>query len=266
MRRSKLGTYLLGTFLITWTSWWTLSVLTARYGLKFGEPLFMVLFMLGGLGPTVAPYLCLALTDGRAGIREFHTRLFRWRVHVLWYLFVLVSPFALKLIAIALNVGAGDDSFSRINLQPWSFVVPQFFLMILGGGLEELGWRGVALPELERHMNPSSASLVLGVVWSLWHLPLFFVQGVTQYRTSFLVFSLSTLGITFLMTFLYNRTESILLCGLFHAAFNTVHVSGLSIPESDALGSGLDVAVKILVGCLLVVLLSGRRGMRTAES
>jgi membrane protease YdiL (CAAX protease family) len=265
MRRSKLAILLLATFLITWTCWWTLSVLTVHSGVKFGEPLFMVLFMLGGLGPTVAPYLCLAMTEGRAGIRKFHSRLFRWRVHLLWYVFVLAAPFFLKLLAITINVAVSDDSFSQIHLQPWSLVVPQFFLMILGGGLEELGWRGVALPELQRRVSPFTASVLLGVIWSLWHLPLFSIQGVAQYRTSFLLFSLSTLGITFLMTFLYNRTQSILLCILFHAAFNTVPVAGLGIPESDALGSALDVMVKILVSCALVVFLGRHNKVRGSQ-
>lgn len=66
--------------------------------------------------------------------------------------------------------------------------------MIVGGGLEEPGWRGVAQPELERRWSRWRAATVVGVIWALWHLPLFHIPGVGQYGDSFPLFAASTLG------------------------------------------------------------------------
>lgn len=85
---NRLKTYLIATFLITWTCWWALVLLTRTgtmaYG--YGQPLFMVFYLLGGLGPTIAAFVAVLATPAQSPLREFNARLFRWRVAWWWYM------------------------------------------------------------------------------------------------------------------------------------------------------------------------------------
>jgi membrane protease YdiL (CAAX protease family) len=92
--------------------------------------------------------------------------------------------------------------------------------MIFGGGLEEIGWRGFLLPKLLSIYSPLKSSLVIGVIWSLWHLPLWFVVGLPQQNLKFIPFALSCIASSFVLTFIYMETNSIWLCILFHALDN----------------------------------------------
>ncbi|WGX76637.1 CPBP family intramembrane metalloprotease [Paraclostridium bifermentans] len=92
--------------------------------------------------------------------------------------------------------------------------------MIFGGGLEEIGWRGFLLPKLLSKYSPLKSSLLIGLIWSCWHLPLWFVVGSPQQHLNFLPFALSCLASSFVLTFIYMETNSIWLCIIFHALDN----------------------------------------------
>jgi uncharacterized protein len=127
-----------------------------------------------------------------------------------------------------------------------------FPLMIVGGGLEELGWRGVAQPELEHRFNPISAALIVGCFWAVWHLPLFFIPGTSQYGANFGFFALQIFGTGFITAWLYDNTRSILLCILFHAAVNAAYAMGLEIPDVPALSDFSGCAVRLAIGLALL--------------
>jgi hypothetical protein len=111
----RLRLFLATTFVITWGSWWALAVLTGNGMTAFGQPLFMTLYLLGGFGPTLAAYLVVLATRRDAPIREFHSRLFRWRVGVVWYLLAFGLPLAIGLGSVAI---AGLSLRSRSVRRP----------------------------------------------------------------------------------------------------------------------------------------------------
>ena len=265
MPRSRLAVFLLSTYLITWTSWWILAALAHRGITAFGQAPFMVLYLLGGLGPTIAPYISILLTGDRGSIKEFHARLFKWRVCAAWYLAAFLIPAGVEGVALAIWVLIGGESSSIPGLLPWYMFFPFFFVMILGGGLEELGWRGIALPEFQRRLHPLGASAVIGVIWSLWHLPLFFIKGVHQYGMNFYTFSLGVLGLACVLTWIYNRTGSILLCVVLHAAVNATNSLGLKVPTSRLTDSVIEGIIWICVGSALVSM-SRKRAIDTAAA
>lgn len=129
--------------------------------------------------------------------------------------------------------------------------------MIIGGGLEELGWRGIALPELEKTFTPLMSSLVLSIIWFLWHFPLFFIKGTNQYGCSILIFYLGVLGNTFILTWIYNKTESLLISVVFHASSNTVMAIGLTtiLVQTGEVTRGMVNALLIVIVGLIVLLI-----------
>jgi membrane protease YdiL (CAAX protease family) len=250
---SRLGLFLGSTFALTWICWWSLAALARGGATAYGAPAFMAAYVLGGLGPTVGAYVAVVATRRVLPLREYHQRLARWRVGASWYAAALGLPVALALgarwLQAAVEPGPGDGPAP----EPWQRLLPVFLTMVVGGGLEELGWRGVLQPELERRMARLPATSLAGAIWAAWHLPLFHIPGVPQQGQSFFIFGAEVLGTAFLLAWLYAGTGSILLCVLFHAAQNTSSAMGYGLPPGHD-GARLGAAVvKLLLGVALVV-------------
>lgn len=163
--------------------------------------------------------------------------LFIWRIGPRWYGFAIFLPLALAVVAILVHIIWSGETQQLTNVD-WLTHVPAFMLAIpltllaklpLGPMAEELGWRGFALPRLQRKMNALNASLILGLVWALWHLPAFWVPGAALGLEQALTFGsiglyvLDVVGISIVFTWLYNSTRgSLLIDFLFHAAYNAL--------------------------------------------
>jgi uncharacterized protein len=168
-------------------------------------------------GPFLAAIITAALVGGRKGLRAYFRRLIRSRAGVGWYVFVLLAPVAGWAIAAYLNVLLGAAPPSMGQLAGWSLIITAtlgFLINPFGGAWEEPGWRGYALPLLLRRHSALVASAVLGVMWALWHLPLF-LTGL-PWPDAALIFVLS-----FVFTAIYLRTAgSVLIAFLLHASIN----------------------------------------------
>ena len=169
-------------------------------------------------GPFLAAIITAAIVGGRKGLRAYFRRLIRWRVGVGWYVVALLAPVAGWAIAAAANVLLGAAPPSPGQLAGWSLIFTStliFLINPLTGAFEEPGWRGYALPLLLRRHYALVASAVLGVIWALWHLPMF-LTGLIPWPDAALVFAL-----TFVFTAIYLRTAgSVLIAFLLHASFN----------------------------------------------
>ncbi len=232
LRRYPLVFYFLLAFGFTWAYELTVyrALLTPGYSLR------VALLDLGWtLGPTLAAYLMTAVTRGRAGILQLLRRYVLWRVGIPWYLLVLLGVPALLLIAVLPLPGA-LSAFRLPALSFWpSYLVLYLLFLVAEGPLgEEPGWRGFALPRLEQRSGPLVGTLLLGVLWGLWHLPLFFIPGTDQYAISvvgtgfvghlvpFGVFVIWTIALAINITWVFNNTRgSLLLAMLLHASINT---------------------------------------------
>jgi uncharacterized protein len=248
----RLRVFLAVTFLVTWTCWGILVPLARARTALYGQFSFMLLYMLGGAGPTLAAYVAVLTTRSQSPLTEFHSRLCRWRGTAWWCAVALALPVA---VAVAPAIGAivvHPDFLRVIPVRPWYLLVLLFFKMVVGGGLEELGWRGIAQPEMERPINRPVAAVLVGLIWALWHLPLFVLPGVAQYGTNFPVFAVGVVGNAMMLAWLYGRTESILLCIVFHATLNVVATLGLAIPADPHSQSVLDACLRVVVGALLL--------------
>ncbi|WP_052019913.1 CPBP family intramembrane glutamic endopeptidase [Paenibacillus sp. JCM 10914] len=118
--------------------------------------------------------------------------------------------------------------------------------------MEEVGWRLILQPNLEKKMNFTFATLLTGVVWAIWHLPLFFMKGTNQYTWNFFAFAITVIGLSFILAAIYKISGSIWLCILFHAIWNAL---GESITtESNVLSSLVTTIVMIAVSYLVISL------------
>ena len=181
------------------------------------------------LGPAIAAVVVTAWTMGRPGVRDLLARLVRWRVPTRWWL-VAVSPVAFLGLALAVMAAARQTlpdvtDFGRFSGIPEIGLVGVLLLIFAGALGEETGWRGYALPQLQRRFSPLASSLILAVLWFGWHLPQFFVIATyrdfspVQYVGMFLGLACGAV----VLTWLYNRSGgSILLVIVWHGLYNFV--------------------------------------------
>jgi membrane protease YdiL (CAAX protease family) len=176
------------------------------------------------LGPTLSAFIMTGITEGRIGIRRLLRRYVLWRVALRWYLFVLLVIPAIEVLG-AIVVPGVLGSFQSLTLMlVLTYPVAFVSTFILGGPLgEEPGWRGFALPRLQPLHGPLVGSIILGILWALWHLPLFW-SGVWTPPTipNIVMFIVMITALTIIMTWVFNNAKgSLLITMLMHASFNT---------------------------------------------
>ena len=215
IRRHPLISFFVLAYALSWWSW-----ILYAFGL-YPAPI-------ASFGPFLAALVVLAITQGKSGIGGLLRRMVRWRVGIRWYAVALLLPVGIALAATALNVLLGAQAPSAADLGGWTGLFSTFALVLLipgaGGTWEEPGWRGFALPSLQAGRSALVASLILGAVWALWHLPLVVATGQMGGWDIVII-----LAWTLVLTWVYNGTGgSVLIVMLFHAMFNTVSGSFIS--------------------------------------
>lgn len=179
--------------------------------------------MLAGFGPSLAGVAVVGLFGGRVELRGWLARCLRWRISGLWYLLAFLTPPLLMVIALGLHVAFGGKLPDFPALKQIPLAIANFGVVLLVGGPlgEEFGWRGYLTPVLVARMRWRAASLVIGVVWGVWHLPLFFMSGTVQSQMAIAVFLVNILAGSVLFGWLYERTgPSVLPAMVLHTSLN----------------------------------------------
>jgi membrane protease YdiL (CAAX protease family) len=238
VRRHRFSTFVLLTFALTWVPWFAV-VFLLRAG-RAGSVTTLVL--LGGFGPFLAAVL-VAVVGGDA--RSWLGNLIDVRASIsVWAAAVLV-PVALYVGALVVFVFVGGG-FDRGGVLPAAAIPAVAFATFVRGGLEEPGWRGLALPVLQRRIGALRASLVIGVVWALWHAPLFLMPGSSQAGTPFALYAVIVVGISVVATWLYNAAGGrVLVPVVFHTLSNAVSVTTAGGVIGDEIAS--QVALLVVV-------------------
>ena len=172
------------------------------------------LFFLAVYAPALAAFILVVSSGGLAGLRRFLARALLWRCSAAWYAFLIIGTPLIFIVGSGIRGNLFSEPFPFASLQA---LFIGLFLAAIKGPVEEFGWRGLALPLLQRKFVPIWAGSILGVIWGLWHFPAFLLSGTQQSEWSFMTFFIGCLAISIIVTALFNRSHgSILLSAFFH--------------------------------------------------
>jgi len=257
-RPETLGT-LLCFFGLTIAVSWTCFIAAGRFSAdppagRAARFALQALILIGTFSPAFVAIALTAYRRGSAGLRALLRPLFRWRVAIHWYVFAIVFMATIKLAgAVAYRLITGGWPIFGTTSIPIMLGVILTSTLLGGQAGEEIGWRGYALPGLAARLGLGGASLVLGVIWAAWHLPIFYLQGADKYGQSFPIWGLQVTAISVAIAWLYWRTGgSLLLTMLMHASINNTKDIVPSIARPP--GNPLVPTVPLLTGISLVVL------------
>jgi uncharacterized protein len=233
------------TYAVTWTCF------VASLALSGSAPSFVStlsvlrtpLLILGTFAPSLVAFALTARAEGTAGMKVLLRRTYQWPSTIRWYLFAVGYLAAIKLAVVVIHRLLAD-AWPRFGTDPWYLIAAAVVISTPVQAGEEIGWRGYALPRLAARMGLPRASLVLGLIWACWHLPLFFVPGLNQYGQSFPLFALGGIALSVAIAWLYAHTEgSVGMAMLMHSAVNqTTGIVPTNVPGATnpfALSSSL---------------------------
>ncbi|HEX4653718.1 MAG TPA: type II CAAX endopeptidase family protein [Candidatus Udaeobacter sp.] len=228
LSRHLLFVFFLLSFILTWGYFWLIWT-----PLRLPDSLIA----LGGFGPAASAFLVLALTSGKSGVLRLLRSIVHWRVGATWYLVALLGLPVLNFLAFLVVPGVLGDFVAPGLRLPWIYLSEMAISVTVGIApmWEEIGWRGFAQPRIQRQYGPVAGTLMLGVLWGVWHLPFFFGPlARTGPEATFVSasialaeFSIGLTGLSVVMAWVLNNCRgSTLMAILLHACFDS---SGLAM-------------------------------------
>ena len=200
--------FLAWTFGISWGSWLILYILAALKLTSVAEPLGYALFFIGGSGPTLGTFISLKISHPKKMLDFIFSHAKGWWIYMLAFCLVRVLT-----LFIANPVLPPLNAVLMFPLG-WTFVT------FAGGGNEELGWRGVLQPALEKKFSFPLATVITALVWVTWHLPLWLIPGTSQSQVSLPFYLSFGILLSFCLAVLYKQTASVFACMVFHGCIN----------------------------------------------
>ncbi|MEX2400199.1 MAG: type II CAAX endopeptidase family protein [Rhodothermales bacterium] len=260
--RHSISAYFILTYVLSWGLW--LPIVLGYDGI-----LREILFVAGIFGPAMAAILTTWLGGG--SVRAWMVNIVLRCVRARWWAFAMVIPvFLIGTASSAFAMLGNEIDLSLLPGRLGGYVPALVLTALIGGGRQEFGWRGFARPHLEKRYGPVSSTLILGVLWGLWHLPVVaadpeFHHGLDL--AAFLPVALMSLasvaGYAFILTWLFNRTGSVLLAMLLHAGFNTAYELFVPLPPEAVAGTAyttLSVTMTLTLAAVVLVLIAATRG------
>ncbi len=222
------------------------------------------------LAPMVAAFIVTAWRLGRVGVRDLVARTFRWDVGWRWWAAAL-SPLLFLALAMGVVAATGNSVPSTSDFAEFSGISSVLtvvgvlaFIVVVNGFGEEVGWRGFALPNLQRRFSPLTAALIVAGLWAAWHLPMFFLVD------NFKGFSIGTtigfvIGLTcgsVVATWLYNRSgASILMVVIWHSVYNLASGTAAASAAGGTIAAVVSTLIMVQAGVLIAVeVVVSRRG------
>lgn len=206
--------YLFYTFLIMIVCW-GIFLWCSVLGINIEDNYLLYLpYLLGGWSPTIASYVVLRKNGNVNSFKEWMKNVFDLKHSISSYLTVVV--FAVAYILTQCLVSGYEKG------TPLYMIIVMIPMMIIAGGLEEAGWRYIFQLELEKKYSYSASTIIVSVVWWLWHLPLFYVNNGAELGLNYIAYGVNVLGLSFALSCIKKNTGSVWLCVLFHSIVNSL--------------------------------------------
>lgn len=264
--RTRSTTAILGFVVLAFVWSWALGFAGMRVKGEF-PVLSMVLMIAAGFGPSLAGFAVVAVSSNGHGLRDWFARCLNWRVDWRWFALAFVFPPAIMLLAVSIHAFLGGSFPATIAADKIPLLILNFALVLaIGGPLgEEFGWRGFAMPALRARMGWRAASLIIGLIWGAWHLPLFFVAGTAQSQMPILVFMLNILAGSVVFGWLCERTQgSVLPALVLHTSLNAWAGILILVPTVETGRPYALVTALLVIVALALILTAG--GTSATES
>lgn len=264
---------LIGFFFATFLWTWAFYAPIALGGHSPYEMPWMILLILGGMGPSAVGVLLVLFLHSKEHRRDYWRRCFSFkRIGFLWWFIIFLMFPVIYALSIAVDIALGGslpgmELLRSLIANPLTIPLTAFISFMSGPWSEEFGWRGYALDRILASLGLTAGSIVLGVIWGVWHLPLFFMPETWHGQIGFgfsglWMFILFSIGLSFLMTWVYLNTERSILSGmLMH--FTSNFAAQLLAPSS----SRFEVArmIMMLATALFVWLIMYRKKQTQLE-
>jgi len=273
MRAHPLVSFFLMAYAFSWIM--VIPYILSQWGVLRGD--FRIAFVLKSFGPFLAAYIMIGITEGKAGLLRFRRSLGQTRVGWQWYVFILLGIPALFLLGMAFFPGV----LASFQGFPANFSVVYLVTLILiffGGGPlgEEPGWRGFALPRLQPRFGTLRGTLLLGILWTFWHLPDYLNDAqrggpgtnlLSLLSINLPIFLLMVMGMAVIFTWVFNHTHgSVFIAILLHASINGFGTAMALFNASILANSDLVICIAVVVPALLILILTrGRLGYQPGQ-
>jgi uncharacterized protein len=267
--QKKLIYFFIITFAFSWLIWGIGVILSSFTDINL--PLWIVfpIVIIGAFGPLVGSVWLTYKSGGKEAVISFLKKGLKVKeVPGLIWLAMFLIPITAMLVAILfvrLKYGVGGVSFTGMLILPFYVVI-----MYLGGPLqEEYGWRGYALDRMQKKWNALVSSIILGIIWASWHIPLFFFEGAPQENMNMGLFYISVVSISIMMTWLHNNSNSNIFVALtYHSIGNSIKiiVDGEGVGETAMSAGELYHIIAQIIIALLVVIIWGAKTMTKSSS
>jgi membrane protease YdiL (CAAX protease family) len=230
---------------------------------------------LSALSASLAGIVLTAVEGRKGGVRELLKRGLIWRVGIQWWAFALLFAIIPSVAGLYLFNLFGGPTVDWSGLGPLYSVVPMIlFLTIFAGMGEEFGWRGFAMPRLQTRYNALVSSIIIGVLWGIWHIPLYFLEGSLQYSfrmdagliPAVLGYTVYLIAWSIQYTWLFNNTKgSVLLAAVFHGAGNAWMGGYIDVYRGHWDGILAHAAVSVVVSIIIILVAGPANLSRTNE-
>ena len=248
--------YLAWTFALALGSWGILSAF-GMFGFTLDNaPWLFIVFAIGGMGPPIASYMALKKNDKVNGFKEWLRNVFAIRSPLRFYLLVILFLAVYNIPQVIFTSLGGASPFPIVEgletLHPFLRFLVLLPMCLIGGGHEEAGWSYALRPELEKKFGFVFSSVLVAVIWALWHIPMYVPQGTIESLSWFGLFALSLLGGSFALGAIIKITKNVWLCLLFHTLDNAIGTTLYGGYTDSLIGQVISTSLLILVSVTAV--------------
>ena len=242
MNKQLVKEFLVITFSIMIIFWGGCALISQTFDITINNVFLRIMHMIGGFSPTIASYISLRRNNKINNFKEWIKNVFDFRHNT--YVYLLVCSF----VAIYYIIGCLISGF-EIGA-PILMILVIAPMMLFGGGNEEVGWRMILQPELEKKFGFNMATIITSIIWWLWHLPIFFIQGTANASMNYFFFGIMCLSLSYALAIIRKVSNGVFPCILFHCLINGF--SAIFVFQFSALTCLVTLVVFILISLLIL--------------